>query len=876
MKPLRPASVYVVVVYIACTTHAVEMKTSDGLALRLSDRTGYVEAVEIAGQTLPLLQPRFPVSVRELKPMESRKNLVPNPGLEEGVATVDSWPHLGEGAARVTEFNHTTGGKYCGKLAAPPGASESSPANTGQFRSIVIPAKPNTLYGFRAWGLVPKGSSGGNVFIVEMDAAGNIIWEGKYHVQHCLGWRESTDGQWVQREMSFVTKPNCAQFHIYANIWKGYGVFYFDDVELFDLTDLWNELTLAPQRIISSSDGKTWTQRIFAPDANLALELRYSVHNAHIWIDMAVQDMHQPVKHRALQIRYILPIDLQGWTWHDDGRRFRLINRTEKMYENSIPVASSCISRYPFTSVTKGKTGLSLAVPMDPLRIQNLLYTVGQGYMSTMDVGLSPLTKKLGEGKASLSLLIYTHDGEWGFRAAAQKYYEIFPNYFLKRAQREGVWFYVVPPRSIPYIEDFGLTFYEGGPFNESDTAFAREKGIYILPYTEPWGARQVFPKAINKEDLPPYEERLAQLKKWAEDRDSPDKLLRGPRWEIAQAILNSLPYDKYGRAPFSVDKYGAWAHWWRTMTNPHLPKPNRGETCWRYEIEPVLPSSDGIYLDSVTLWLANFLNFREEHYPSAETPLLFDPLSGRPAMLGMASHYEFMKWLADKLHAQGKLVHMNIFAETYRFCAHLADVLGSEVGSSGRKRNLADVESDECSLLRRMLAYQKPTSNLLQEGNYTTPVPELSQAEVEQYIKHQMFYGFYPGIATIGGEDKPGYIGWKRYFGMPAQYERDRALFKKYIPLIKQLCAAGWEPVTLAKTSNEYVFIERYGSLEKNNLHFTLRNIGEKAEHFSITLQLPDADKLIVRDLLTGAVLSANVEMTLPPKESSVIRVER
>ena len=331
------------------------------------------------------------------------------------------------------------------------------------------------------------------------------------------------------------------------------------------------------------------------------------------------------------------------------------------------------------------------------------------------------------------------------------------------------------------------------------------------------------------------------------------------------------------------------------TNTNPFLPAPNRGATCWQYEIAPVLDKADGIYLDSVSLWLASFLNYRPEHFASAQVPPAFDALTGRPVLLGMTSHYEFMKWLADKLHGQDKLVHMNIFADSYRFCGHLADVLGSEVGFSGfarRKRTLADVESDEDSLMRRMLAYQKPTSNLLQEGNFTTPVPELSQIEVEQYIKHQTFYGIFPGIATIGGEEKPGYSGWKRYFGTPAQYERDRPIFKKYIPIIKEICAAGWEPVTFATTSTDAVLIERYGYWEKRNLHFTLRNTGDKEQAFSVTIhaarlgaEAKDLATIKVRELLSGAAIASKageppttlqLSMSLPPKDTAVLKIDR
>ncbi len=379
-------------------------------------------------------------------------------------------------------------------------------------------------------------------------------------------------------------------------------------------------------------------------------------------------------------------------------------------------------------------------------------------------------------------------------------------------------------------------------------------------------------------------------LRTWAADQGK-TKMLGGPRHVVAQSLLNSIPYDQHGvPCGWKVDKYDYWAQWWMTNTNPDLPRPNRATTCMQYEIEPVLAQSDGIYLDSVTSWLGNYLDFRPEHLTAARLPPVFDPQSGRSAVFGAFTTAEFIEWLAKQLHGRGKLIHMNVFPNAYRFCAAWGDVLGSEVGFSGRRRALADVESDANSLLRRMYAYQKPTSNLLQEGSYVRPTPELSQAEVEQYLQHQLFYGFWPGIATIGGEERAGYAGWKRYFGTPTQYERDRPLFRRYLPVLRRLCAAGWEPVTGARTSSDAVLIERFGYWERGNLHFTLRNVGTQAAQFTVSLDAADlgataADlqRAAYRQLLdpqpvtprgTGDGKQVQVQLSLGAKQTAVLSV--
>ena len=140
-----------------------------------------------------------------------------------------------------------------------------------------------------------------------------------------------------------------------------------------------------------------------------------------------------------------------------------------------------------------------------------------------------------------------------------------------------------------------------------------------------------------------------------------------------------------------------------------------------------MLPHADGIYLDSVSHWLASYHNCRRGHLAATGFPLTFDPAAAKPALCGLFSMYEFIDWLAADLHAQGKLVHANIFGVAIRFYAHLTDVLGSEVGSSGRNRRLYEVEDDETSCMRRTFAYRRPTTNLLQEGSYRKPAPPIT-----------------------------------------------------------------------------------------------------------------------------------------------------
>jgi hypothetical protein len=876
---------------LATTAQGLEIKTSDGLTLKLDDQTGRIEAVRVGDQKLAQKAASHPLRLRRFEP-RGASNLVPNPGFEEGDKSPQAW-RLGTGAARVERTASDATNRFCGRVSTPKDASQSNPVTSGTLLSDAIPAKPGCTYRWSAWGMVVPGGSGGTVYVKELDAQGQTLYENKFVVQHALSWRSDSSGRWIQKEATFITKPNCAKLQIYANIWKGYGEFCMDDLELVDGEMAWKDIAMPDAMLQPDQAGSGCSQRLVIPNEGLEVELRYTAHKNHIRIDTTLRDVENPPRERGLQVEYVVPIDLDGWTWHDDGRRSRGIAAGNVEYENAFPVADGRMSRYPFASVSKGQVGLSLAVPMDEPRLQNFLAGESSGYRTVVELGLSPHTLRMGAGRATFVTLLYRHDGQWGFRAAAQKYYAMFPQYFVNRTKRDGTWFFVVRMSSIPNYEDFGARFYEGFPSDPKERRAMHDHGMLIFPYIEPWGQRQGFPGIAKREEMPPLEDRLRILRQWADDRQSVEKLRGGPRWEVAQATLNSLPYDADGNpCGWRIDLYSQWSQWWMTNANPRLPEPNRALTCKRYEIDPVFDEADGLYLDSVTLHVANYLNFRREHFAVADLPLVVDRRTGRPALLGMFSQTEFMTWLADDMHRRGKLLHMNIFPDAYRFAAHLADVLGCEVGRFGRRSKNRNVETDDANdLLRRTLAYHKPTTNLLQDGNFHQPVPELSHADVVDHLKRQLFYGFYPGIATIGGEEKPGYKGWKRYFGTPAQYERDREVFKRVVEMLDLLSAAGWEPIPYARTSNERVWIERFGEGRSTSVYFTLHNPGQTKEDTAVAIQtaglgIPAAkrNQVVVRELMSDSPLTAKVRepegaieftLSLAPQDTAVVRVE-
>ena len=69
-------------------------------------------------------------------------------------------------------------------------------------------------------------------------------------------------------------------------------------------------------------------------------------------------------------------------------------------------------------------------------------------------------------------------------------------------------------------------------------------------------------------------------------------------------------------------------------------------------------------------------------------------------------------------------------------------------------------------------------------------------------------------------------------YFSTPAYYNRDRALFKKYMPLCIRVGEAGWRPVNrLLATDSRQVITEQFG-----DRYATVYNLATNAVQATIT----------------------------------------
>lgn len=877
MRPLIHLLVLLVAITPLCRSLAQDIGTGP-LVLGFGPE-GNVIGVRLHGQDLPLTGPGgFSATEIERDPAVQPAIVYRNdfgPDAPAWSPTANANPGETVGAVRVTEEDN-------------PFVRVGEPARFGHgFAPVApIPLPPRTRCEIAWRGRIPDGQSSFIVYVRVFDRDGKDVTEQtpappswaysiytRTHYQNLL--TPGKAGVWEEMKLPYQMPEGAYAMLPAFCLWRGTHA-DVDDVTITQMDRTGRREVVFDQRSLVQTPAGLQLKLASSAQA-LALHADIRAVGGSLQIETTLRDTATPPRPRGVLLRFDLPLALTGWNWHRNWREDQPV-LADSTYTNTAGMSGHPVSFYPFTAVSREGTGLALGTPFGQPAIEYRRVRAN-GMASEFALGLLPR----GEGNppAKVAFLVFPFQGRWGFRSAAKAYYDRFAEAFQPRTKREGLWVFPVPPSQLPsHPEDFGFAFWEGWSTDPTEQERARELDIAIHPYTEAWGMRQGFPNAATRADLPPVPERLAQLREWAATEAPGQIWFNAPRHLAAQAALNSLPVSPDGTHPFAVDKYSVWSQWWRTNPDPNLPRPNRATLCWDYRIAPTLPRADGIYLDSLSYGFAvDYFNVAPEQLAVMTDPLTFDPASGQPGADGMQHQVAFVRWLSERLHGDGKVVQGNLFGIAHRFDAPFVDILGSEVGSFGGKRHMDIVDSDESCGLKRFYANRRPVCNLLQEGNFHDPVPAVTQTEMKRYLDHQLFYAFYPGVATIGGEEKPGYAGWRRYFRGDDQCDRDRELFKEVVPLVRRLNQAGWQPETGLRCTPPTVLVERYGAPGSGEVLFTLRNPSADAVQAVLRLDAPLLGTTGTLEPLraSGKVTAqpAGYVLALAPWETAVLRLQ-
>ena len=519
---------------------------------------------------------------------------------------------------------------------------------------------------------------------------------------------------------------------------------------------------------------------------------------------------------RAIGLYVALPLATTGLRWfHDFRGETAVAGRLELLNAGGLRGlgATGRTSQYPWAAVGTADGALAIAVPLDQPRVMRLVQNPSTGQlMVAFDLGLAPETAPA-PGGARAEIVLYRIDPAWGFRAAAQGYYERFPAWFTRRvpAEQEGIWVAFSDLAPIPDIDDFGIAFHELGAL--SQVPFDDSAGIHSFRYVaEPWSHWL----AIRDADVDPtdYDQTVAYLRRRAEagDRRAAATLVSG-----FHDADRRLVYDAT-EAPWCRGEGGCAV--FTVNPDPDIEDPegdlNKAHLEWSAAQRETYERTglDGEYVDSF-LGRATTVDLRRSHFAAADTPLAFRTSDLRVGTPQVFATTEFARWLAaDVHHNLGKWTMANGILRDCPWGADLFDFMGTE--TNWLRTGGFVPESDAQMMYRRALSYRRPYGLLM-----NTDFSALTTDLVERYFQAALFYAVYPSMFSHDASSD-------RYWDDPALYERDRPLFRRYIPLVRELSAAGWEPLTHAVAGDARVVVERYGRWPR--LYLALRNLDPEA----------------------------------------------
>ncbi|MGC9319576.1 MAG: hypothetical protein ACP5KN_16215, partial [Armatimonadota bacterium] len=544
---------------------------------------------------------------------------------------------------------------------------------------------------------------------------------------------------------------------------------------------------------------------------------------------------------RGVLLRVNVPVDATGWRWHDDMQTSREIRRGE-VYENVTalrewpdlpewadkPSLRMGAANRNFCTAITGPVGLCLASPLDRPCIFRTAYDAEAGRLQLVyDLALSPNTRRPNQWTFEFDL--YASDPEWGFRSALAGYYELYPEFFEVHVEEPGMWMAFTPLSQIDNVNEFRFGFQEGA----REVAYDDRIGVLDAPYLTHAGEFANIPDHDPETDpLPAYERLVEVMTEDFRQRTGSEEMYPAVGLYDAEGKLEIRQTRVYGHiiAQFNLDPELPLGQWLLDQADERT--------------ERIFETSggrlDGFYYDGLT----HGLNYRTEHFKLSEAPPMWDPVAEKPVLNNFFSSCEWARAAAEHFHAQDQITMMNGAFGASFYVAPWLDLFGGETGLRISRENMN---------YARTITWHKPMLTLL-KGNYEQ---ERDHQQIELFHKRALAYGIFPGFFDWS----PSGLGpGGRYWDHPEYYERDRDIFRRYQPLVQTLATAGWEPVTHARSSDEGVFVERFGPAEDGIVWLTLLNEDASPHDTTLTIDAQalglDVEAVRCADVLTGRAI--------------------
>lgn len=536
---------------------------------------------------------------------------------------------------------------------------------------------------------------------------------------------------------------------------------------------------------------------------SLGVTARYEATDELFAVKMNVRDTSG--RDRGLLVRFALPIRATGWRWWDDMEATRLIGKTGT-YENSrrirefaaLPEWRDVLAlnmgthSVNFCNVISGPVGVCYAVPLDQPRIFRTGYDADeQLFYIVYDVALANETDP--SSAAEFTFYLYRCDPAWGMRSALDRYYRLFPDFFTKHVKKEGMWMAFSRLSEVDNVNEFRFAFQEGAP----EPGYDDRLGVDSLTYFTHAGLFANIPDYNPETDPEPsYDRQLAAVREKFRQNTGSAEIFDACGLYNAQDRLSVKRTSVYGHviAQYNLDPQLSYGE--------HML--DRIPGVFQSYRERRGGELDGFYYDGITTGV----NYRRDHFRTAEYPPIWDPTQEKPFLYNYFSSVEFARETAERLHAQGKITMMNGAMGSSFYTAPYLDVMGAETGLRINRSSFNYV---------RTICRQKPFVTLL-KGNFS----KLTKEDMALFMRRCVAYGVFPGVFDW----PPSGLGpGSRYWDHAEWYERDRANWRTYQTLCQQLAKAGWEPLTLARSSEPSLALERFGKSTDGEVFFTVLN---------------------------------------------------
>ena len=547
---------------------------------------------------------------------------------------------------------------------------------------------------------------------------------------------------------------------------------------------------------------------------------------------------------RAMTFTYDIPLPegpITAFTGPDQQRTLKYWEAPAEMDTRACEAGAGRLPRWPFLAVKAADGTHALGLAPGSVAIYRLSVDPARRILRVaFDLGFTPEHRDASFAFATFS---FDAEAEAGYRGAWKVWMEAFPDSYTVRDRTHGTWMVHLPIGEVKGWEDFGFRYKEG----YKDAAWDRAHGVRPLRYTSSgaWSMRYI-EKKVKDVTKATYEDAFAEaLSQVAR------KVPKALSWKDCRML------DANGK-PAGMCLNQGWGQGWTWSVNsaPGI----QGESTdfsqkaskdvlsqWHDEGQAKFPLG-GEYYDSSTMYMTVQLDYDRRHFAAMRTPLTYAKDTFRPVIHKGMMGFEYLKSIADGMHARGKIVMANGAPSVWCWVPQLCDVLGSEANWL-RGGKWTPPRRDGLILIR-MQCGGKPYC-VIQNTDFAAFGPY-----VERYMQLCLAYGFLPGFFSPKSA-----VDGSHYFRHPEFYERDRALFRKYLPLCRLLSESGWRPVNVLapQTARGDVSAEQFG-----DRYVALYNHSQTA---AAEVEVPDA-----RERVTG--IDVRGRISLPPMECRVLEV--